>query len=70
MVIQKLNAGADPNFNVAHRLWKYIKIIVPLKYVSNFFRSLELPLINAKLYMDLNWTKDSVLSSINQNSMF
>ena len=30
--------------------WKNVKIIVPLKYISSFFRSLELPLINTKLY--------------------
>ena len=65
-----INAGADLNFNVAHRVWKNIKIAVPLKYVSNFFRSLELPLINTKLYMEQNWTKYSVLRSINQNSIF
>ena len=65
-----VNAGADPNFIVDHRLWKNIKIVVPLKYVSNFFRSLELPLINTKLYMELNWTKYSVSSSIKQNSTF
>ena len=63
-------AGAAPNFDVVHRLWKNIKIVVPLKYVSNFFRSLELPLVNTKLYMELNWTKYSVLSSINQNQYF
>ena len=44
--------------------------MVPLKYVSNCFRSLELPLINTKLYMELNWTKYSVLSSTDQNSIF
>ena len=64
------NVSADPNFNVAHRLWRNIKIVVALKYVSNFFRSLEFPLINTKLYMELNWTQNSVLSSINQNSIF
>ena len=60
-------AGADPNFNVAHRVWKNIKIVVPLKYISNFFKSLELPLINTKLYMELNWTKFSVLCNQNHN---
>ena len=65
-----VNANIDPNFNVAHRLWKNIKIVFPLKSVSKFFRSLELPLINIKLYMELNWTKYSVLSSVNQNSIF
>ena len=39
-------ANADPNFDDAHRIWKNIKILVPLKYISNFCRNLELPLIN------------------------
>ena len=26
-----------------------VKIVVPLKYLSNFFRSLEMPLINCKI---------------------
>ena len=29
-----------------------------------------MPLINTKLYMELNWTKYSVLSTANQNSVF
>ena len=31
------------------RSLKNTKIVVPLKYLSNFFRSLEMPLINFKL---------------------
>ena len=60
----------DPNFANAHRIWKNIKIVVALKYISNFLRNLELPLINTKLYMELNWTKYSVLCNQNQNSIF
>ena len=30
-----------------------IKIVVPLKYLSNFFRSLEMPLINCKIKLNL-----------------
>ena len=26
-----------------------VKVVVPLKYLSNFFRSLEMPLINCKI---------------------
>ena len=40
-----------------------VKIAVPLKYLSNFFRSLEMPLINCKIHLELNWTKNCVLSS-------
>ena len=35
-------ANTDPNFANGHRIWKNIKIVVPLKYISNFFRNLEL----------------------------
>ena len=37
------------------RSLKNTKIIVPLKYLSNFFRSLEMPLINCKIHLELNW---------------
>ena len=67
---ENVPANADPNFTNVHRIWKNIKIVVPLKYISNFFKNLELPLINTKLYMELNWTKYSVLCNQNQNSIF
>ena len=54
----------DPDVPNAHRLWKNVKIAVPLKYISNFFRSLELPLINTKLYIELNWPKHFVIRSV------
>ena len=67
---ENVPANTDPNFANARKIWKNIKIVVPLKYISNFFRNLELPLINTKLYMELNWTKFSVLYNQDQNSMF
>ena len=30
-----------------------VKVVVPLKYLSNFFRSLEMPLINCKIKLNL-----------------
>ena len=68
--LENVPANIDPNFANAHKIWKNIKIVAPLKYISNFFRNLELPLINTKLYMELNWTKYSVLCNQNQNSIF
>ena len=41
-----------------------MKIAVPLKYLSNFCRSLEMALINCKIYFELNWAKDCVMSTI------
>ena len=46
------------------RAFKNIKIAVPLKYLSNFWRSLEMPLINCKINLELNHTKDCVMSAI------
>ena len=55
----KLIKGTDDN-NVNN-----VKLVVPLKYVSNFFRSLELPLANCKIDLELTWHKDGMISSVN-----
>ena len=41
-----------------------MKMAVPLKYLRNFWRSLEMLLINCKIHFELNWTKDCVMSTI------
>ena len=40
-----------------------VKVVVPLKYLSKFFRSLEMPLINCKIKLNLAWKKECVLST-------
>ena len=40
-----------------------VKLVVPLKYLSSFFRSLEMPLINCKISLELTWTQNCLLSS-------
>ena len=60
------NAIAEGN----NAVWKNAQNIVPLKYVSSFFRSLELPLINTKLYIELNYTNNSVISDAAGDSTF
>ena len=39
---------------------KGVKIAVPLKYLSNFWRSLEMPLINCKVELSLKWIENCV----------
>ena len=46
--------------NIARR---NVKVVIPLKYLSNFFRSLEMPLINCKIKLNLTWKKECVLSN-------
>ena len=38
-----------------------VKIVVPLKYLSNFWRSLNIPLISCGVEFILNWFKNCVL---------
>ena len=47
-----------------------VKVVVPLKYLSNFFRSLEMPLINCKIKLNLTWKKECVLSTHAGNAVF
>ena len=43
------------------RSLKNTKIVVLLKYLSNFFWSLEMPLTNCKIYLELNWNNNCVM---------
>ena len=49
---------------------KETKIVVPLNYLSNFWRSLEIPLINCKVYLELNWIENCILSSAGDTAKF
>ena len=40
-----------------------VKIVVPLKYLSNFWRSLNIPLINCAIELILTWFNNCVLIS-------
>ena len=40
-----------------------IKVAILLKYLSNFWRSLEIPLINCKVEISLNWIENCVLTT-------
>ena len=40
-----------------------VKIAAPLKYLSNFWRSLEMPLINCKVELSLKWIENCVLTT-------
>ena len=42
------------------------KVVVPLKSLSNFWRSLDLPLINCEIKLDLTWSKNCIISEISR----
>ena len=59
MYKSKLIKGTDDN------IVNNVKLVLPLKYVRNFFRSLEMPLVNCKIDLELTWHKDCMISSVN-----
>ena len=55
----KLSGNIDQLAADAARVGRLnLKVVVPLKYLSNFFRSLEMPLINCKIKLNLTWKKE------------
>ena len=43
---------------------KDVEIIVPLKYLSSFWRTLEMPLVNCEFNLTLTWPSNWVTSSV------
>ena len=44
---------------------KTVEIVVPLKYLGNFCKILEVPLINCEVTLDLNWSENCVIVATN-----
>ena len=57
----KANIIGTTDADGANRKKENEKIPVPLKYLSNFWRSLEMPLINCKVEISLKWIENCIL---------
>ena len=53
--------GKTANKNNRNSFAKETKIVLPLKYLYNFCRLLEMLLINYKVHLELNWIEDCIL---------
>ena len=58
------------NHNDGKSFVKDPKIVVPLKYLSNLWRSLEMPSIHCKVFLELNWIEDCILPSAGNTRKF
>ena len=60
---------ANPNYDANRYGTKGLTSVVPLKYSGNFWRALDIPLINCEVSLELKWDKNSVITSqqIGQN---
>ena len=64
----KITGQTDNNQSIEN-----VDIMIPLKYLSNFWRTIEMPLINCEINLTLNWSAICVINYtnvVNQNSTF
>ena len=59
------NVAATPEDYVANEEGtEKVKIAVPLKYLSNFWRTLDILLINCEVSLNLSWSANCVITSL------
>ena len=68
-IVEFNGASATDSFNLKAKITgqtgdngtKEVEIMVPLKYLSNFWRTLEMPLINCEISLILTWYANCVI---------
>ena len=59
----------NPAYDANKSGTKEVVIVVPLKYLSNFWRSLKMPLINCEVSLILTWSEECVITSIEKKAI-
>ena len=55
---------ANPNYDANKEATKTIELAIPLKYLGNFWRALNIPLISCEVSSELKWNKNCVITSL------
>ena len=58
-------AGYDANKNGTQE----VEIAIPLKYLGNFWRALNIPLISCEVSLELKWSKNYVITSLTERQV-
>ena len=59
------DAGHDGN-----RVGKQdVELAIPLKYLGNYWRALNIPLISCEVFLELKWNKNCVITSLEQRQV-
>ena len=53
----------NPNYVANNSGKKSIELTIPLKYLGNFWRALNIPLISCEVSLELKWNKNCVITS-------
>ena len=60
-----VNAGAQ-GYDVNKTGTQEVELALPLEYLGNFWRTLNIPLISCELSLELDWDKNCVITSLEQ----
>ena len=57
-------AGAADDYDANKEGKEDVELVVPLKYLGNFWKTLDMPLINCEVSLVLTWSADCVITSL------
>ena len=64
------NVNADAQgYDVNKNGTQEVELAIPLKYLGNFWRALNIPLISCEVSLQLKWDKNSVMTSLEQRDI-
>ena len=63
-----VNAGAD-GYDVNKNGTQEVELAIPLKYLGNFWRALNIPLISCEVSLELIWDKNCLITSLEQRDI-
>ena len=63
-----VNAGAD-GYDVNKNGKQEVELAIPSKYLGNFWRALNIPLISCEVSLELKWDKNCVITSLEQRDI-
>ena len=59
----------NPIYNVNKNGTQKIELAIPLKYLGNFWRALNIPLISCEVSLELKWDKNCVITNLEQRDI-
>ena len=63
-----VDAGAA-GYNTNKNGTQLVELAIPLKYLGNFWRALNIPLISCEVSLELKWNKNCAITSLEQRAL-
>ena len=63
-----VNADAD-GYDVNKNGTQEIELAIPLKYLGNFWRALNIPAISCEVFLELKWNKNCIITSLERRQV-